>query len=529
MPAAARPQHATARRQRKEPTVPDFLQSLSAVWKRIGLLQRALLLAIALACVGTSLLLTKWAAAPHMRLLYEDLAPEEAAKITEKISDRGIAYTLKNGGSSVYVPEEHVYQLRLDMAREGLPTGSRSGYRILEDVPMGMSPRLEEVNLKRALEEELARTIQMIDGVKLARVHLVQPEETVFGSTSEKTSASVALQLSPGRQLSRATIAAITHLVAGSVTALKSENVTVVDSAGKLLTGRSDDALAAGVGTAMEYKQVLEQNLAAKVEDMLAAVLGPGRASVKVNAELDMTKTNSLTESYDPEQKVTQKEEITSESKTEPATGEEGSPTPGSEKSETIKTDYALTKTVKEITELPGQITSLSVSAVVDLSSPAETTAEGEQAAAAAGNEQSATAEQAGVMMSIEDIQALIKNALGLRETDSLEVRSARFYRPAQPPIEKQGNWRFYIDIARHGSLGILAVCALLVLKIFAGAKKKAEQAGEKALPATGKSAGLLPGGGEPAVLRRQIATALKQNPAQARQLFASWLAEDQE
>lgn len=507
--------------------MPSFVQSIRATWQRISLIQRALLVAIFLACAITGLLLTKWASVADMRMLYQGLAPDEAAKITEKISDQSIPYELRAGGTSIYVPQKHVYQLRLEMAKEGLPTSSQTGYKILEKVPIGMSPRIQQVNLNRALEEELAKTIQMIDGIAFARVHLVRPDETVFGSSSENITASVAIQLKPGYRLAQSSVAAITHLVAGSINTLKPENVTVVDSSGQLLTDSTDDAMTGGAGGVMDYIERVEHNLAKKVEDMLITVLGPGRASVKVSAIIDMTRTSSITESYDPEKKVVKKEEIVSKTKTEGSTAQEqtGQTTPSStEKDETILTDYALTKTVRETLELPGQVTSLSVSAVVDLSAPAETTGE---------DTQDTTAGTGELIMSLQDVEALIKNALGLKETDSLQVRNARFYRPPPPSLEQATNWRFYIDIARHASLGILAICALLVLRMFAGARKKAvEAAPAAALPASTGSMGLLPAGQtstEPAMLRRQIASALKQNPKQVKQLFASWLEEQQE
>lgn len=510
--------------------MPSFVQSIRATWQRISLVQRALLVAIFLACAITGLLLTKWASVADMRMLYQGLAPDEAAKITEKISDQSIPYELRAGGTSIYVPQKHVYQLRLEMAKEGLPTSSQTGYKILEKLPIGMSPRVQQVNLNRALEEELAKTIQIMDGVAFARVHLVRPDETVFGSGSENITASVALQLRPGYRLAQSSVAAITHLVAGSVNTLRPENVTVVDSSGQLLTDSADDAMTGGAGGVMDYIERVEHNLAKKVEDMLITVLGPGRASVKVSAIIDMTRTSSVTESYDPEKKVPRKEEIKSKTKTESSAAQEqtGQTTPSStEKDETILTDFALTKTIKETLELPGQVTSLSVSAVVDLSAPVETTGEeGEET-------QETTAGTGELIMSLQDVEALIKNALGLKETDSLQVRNARFYRPPPPSLEQATNWRFYIDIARHASLGILAICALLVLRIFAGARKKAvEAAAGAALPAGTESMGLLPAGRtstEPAMLRRQIAGALKQNPKQVKQLFASWLEEQQE
>ena len=228
--------------------------NFNAIWQKTTLMQRAMLLAVVIACCISGALLTKWARTPNMRLLYQQLSPEEASKITEKIAEKNIAYELR-GGTSIYVPEESVYQLRLDMAKDGLPVGDQGGYKIFDDEKIGISPFVQSVNLNRALQEELAKTIQMIDGVVYARVHLVRPEQTLFGSQSEKTTASVVLKLKASSNLSQANIAAITHLVAGSVEGLKSENVIVVDSSGRLLSRKSDDGTASAAGTVLEYKR----------------------------------------------------------------------------------------------------------------------------------------------------------------------------------------------------------------------------------------------------------------------------------
>ncbi|MHC4510022.1 MAG: flagellar basal-body MS-ring/collar protein FliF, partial [Planctomycetota bacterium] len=185
--------------------------------------------------------------------LYQELAPEEAAQITEKISEKGIAYQLRSGGTSIYVPKENVYQLRLDMAKEGLPAGEQGGYKIFDNEKIGVSPFVQSVNLKRALQEELAKSIQMVDGVEHARVHIVRSEQTLFTSEAGTTTASVVLRLKPGYRLSALNIAAITHLVSGSVEGLNSENVTVIDSQGHLLSGESDPTMASGAGTVQDY------------------------------------------------------------------------------------------------------------------------------------------------------------------------------------------------------------------------------------------------------------------------------------
>jgi flagellar M-ring protein FliF len=266
--------------------------------------------------------------------------------------------------------------------------------------------------------------------------------------------------------------------------------------------------MARGASTVADYKERVEQNLGAKVEDMLTTVLGPGRATVRVSAVIDMTSVNLVTETYDPTGKVTKKEEIKSNSETK--------------KDETILTEYVVGKKVEQKVALPGEIKSLKVAAVVDLSPDV----------AADANQAEAGTEVAKIMQ-LADVENLIKNALGLEQTDALTVIDARFYRPLESLVDEEAAGGLdYIAIARQASLGIMAVCALLVLKVFSGSKKKtAAAAAAGQLPQAEGAAGLLPaateaGGSETLVLRREIAGALQNNPEQVKQLFAGWLEE---
>ena len=498
----------------------SFFQKIGAIWQKVSIVQRALLIAIVLTFVVVGVLLTNWARRPDMRMLYQQLSPEEASKITEKISEKGIVYELRNGGTSIYVPKEKVYQLRLDMAREGLASGEQGGYKIFDNEKIGVSPFVQSVNLKRALQEELAKSIQMIDGVVHARVHMVTPEQTLFTSEAGNTTASVILRLKPGYRLSALNIAAITNLVSGSVEGLSSDNVTVIDSQGRLLSTQSDSTLASGAGTVQEYRERVEQNLSDKVEEMLETVLGPGRATVRVSAVIDMNSISTVTEKLEPKGVAT-KEEIVSGSETEPGTvSTAGQPAVagGIKKDETIITEYEVGKTVKQELVLPGQIKSLSVAAFVDLSA-----ADANAAPSAGGS---------ALIMELNEVEEIIRNALGLKKTDALKVVNVRFHRPdvASMTDEELTIWPRIMGIARHASLGIMAICALLVLRIFRGAKNKAAQVAPTGQLAGAEGpAGLLPaetGKSEPLVLRKQIASALQSNPAQVKQLFSNWLEE---
>jgi flagellar M-ring protein FliF len=493
----------------------EFFHRIVLIWQRIGLVQRALLVAVLLTAGVIGALLIHWARIPDLRMLYQDLPAAEASKITEKIGAKGIAYELRDGGTTIYVPKEQVYQLRLDLAKEGLPAGEQNGYKLFDDEKLGVSPFVQNINLKRALEDELAKSIQMIDGVAYARVHIVNPEQKLFASDQEQTTASVVLRLKPGYRLSGTNIAAITHLVSGSVKGLKSESVTVIDSEGHLLSGTADPALATGAGTVHDYRERVEQDLGRKAEDMLTSVLGPGRATVRVSVVVDMNSVNTITETYDPTGKVVTKEEITSNSETDAVPAGQKTAAGPTKKDESTTTEYQVGKTVTHQTILPGAIKSLSVAAFVDLTADANAPASGGQPA---------------LIMQVTEVEQIIRMALGLKESDSLKVVNARFHRSVESVSEPEpADWSRYLALARHLSLGLMAVCALIVLRMFSRARGKAAAAVPQPLPPGAGSGGLLPPGGapaEPALIRQQIAQALRQNPEQVRQMFLSWIQE---
>ena len=496
----------------------NFFQKISVVWQNVSLVQRALLIAIVLTLVIVGSLLTVWVRRPEMRVLYSGLEPEEAAKITEKISESDIAYELKNGGTTIYVAREKVAQLRLDMAKEGLPEGGQKGYRIFDNEKIGVSPVVQDMNLKRALQEELAKSIQMLNGVIHCRIHIVSTKQSIFASKTSDTSASVVLRLRAGFRLSASNIAAITHLVAGGVEGLEPDKVTVIDSQGRLLSRTSENEMDQGAGSVADYRERVEQNLAKKAEDMLSAVLGPGRAAVRVRAEINMTSVNTVTET--PIEGVPRREEIksTTETKAGSMSAEDNKVIPGGGKEdETAITEFQPGRTVEQKVELAGEIISLKVAAFVDLS-------------AADTNEADSGGEVAKIM-GLSDVGEIIKNAIGLKSTDLLKVVDVKFNRPLESLADEELSGGLdYIAIAGQASVGIAAICALLVFRMFGGAKKKAAPASGTEQLAEGQGpAGLLPAGtedDEPLMLRKHIAGTLQENPEQAKQLFASWIEE---
>ena len=500
----------------------ELIQNIRQAWARTALVQRVVLVGILALCLGAVALLVNWARRPSLGLLYSQVAPEEAAKIVERITEQGLPYELRNGGTAIYVPQDQVYSLRLSLAGEGLPAGEQGGYRILDDEKIGASPFSQQVNYLRAIEGELAKTIQLIDGVSAARVKIVRPQNSLFADQQGQASASVMLQLRPGRRLGAGAVAAIVHLLAGGVEGLSSEKVVVVDSRGNLLSGESEDTLARKAGTFLDYKSQVEQYLAAKAEDMLAAALGPGRASVRVDATIETASSEQTVETYDPKPVVAREDIVSKSAATVTAAGE-GQESPGNnEKESTTTTEYVTGKTTRRLMEMPGKVSGLSVAALVDLSA----------------------APQQGAKLTLQDAEQIIRGAIGLGEDSRLTVKEAAFYQPPAPEALPQEGWLtkdFLLDIAQRVSLGVLVIGALLALKMMGGARGKtaaeaaaltAAGAGAPALASNGSAGRMLPAGldgSDPERLRAHISQALQENPEEVRRLFMSWAKSEKE
>jgi flagellar M-ring protein FliF len=498
----------------------------------MSLVNRVILLTVLVASGGAIVLLVSWARTPSLALLYSGLAPEEASRIVEKIRDAGTPYELRSGGTSVYVPEDKVYSMRLELAGQGLPAGDQRGYRILDEEKIGTSPFTQRLNFRRAIEGEIAKSIQALEGVTAARVHVVRPENSLFGGQEKASSATVVLKLRPGWRLSPRNIAAVIHLVAGSVESLKPEDVVVVDSAANLLSGNNRDGFSRGIGSFLDFQTQHEEYLAHKVEDMLTQVLGPGRATVRVSCMIDNSSATTTSEVFDPQAKVPTKEETKTKSASGAAAAEATAANGGTTKEETLSTDYAVGRTVKHETVVPGKITSVAVAAFVDLSAPAPA-----DASAAGG-----ATPPAAPNLKAADIETIIRNALGLKETDAIKVVETPFHR-AQPSEaaaaeEASSDTRtFYLDIARQASLGVLVIGALVALKVVSGSRKKggAMPAGALAVGQTG-AIGALPmvaaataGEENPALLKSRITAALQENPEEVKRLFMAWAEGRQE
>ena len=495
------------------------MQNIAEVWQRASLIQRITLLAMLLACVGVIVLTIGWTTRPQMSLLYSGLSTSEAAKIVDKIRDQDVPCELLEGGTTIYVPRDEVYSLRLTMASQGLPSeGGHIGYKILDDQPIGTSPFTQKINYIRAIEGELAKSIELMEGVNSARVHVVRPEVTLFSGDQSPATATVILKVSGGTKLAPTDVGAIVNLVAAGVEGLSPDKVVVVDSRRRLLSGESGSEMAKNVGTLADYKSRVEQELARKAEDLLVAVLGPERVRVRVTADVQRISTDQTVEQIDRGTVV--KETSSSES-----TKAGGASNTGAKKSETIDSTYMPGKTIIRKSDPAGKIKSLSVAAFVDLNVPVDDEEKDEGKDKAQG--------AAAKTMTVKQVEEIIRSALGLTVNDKLTVIDKPFHKPSLADISSDDEGimsaSFLLEMGRRFSLGVLVVGALLLLKTFrGGAAKRSAAGGSAELAGTGSEGKSLPEKElDPEVLRARITTALNESPNEVKQLFASWVEGD--
>ena len=311
-----------------------------------------------LASIGICLVVVfLWSSKPDYVVLFSDLSTEDAAKVHAKLTELKVPYEVT--GTTIKVPSQYVYETRLLLANEGLPKGAHIGYEIFDKTSMGQTDYIQRLNFQRALEGELSRTISSLEAVDFARVHLVIPRPTIFTDKEEKVSASIVVTTSRTTSLSKKNVLAVTHLVASSVEGLEPADVTIIDSSGNLLSSVMESNVAVGLtNSQLEVQQNIERYMENKVSTLLTGVLGPGKAIVRVNAQIDFSQTEKKKELFNPESQVAR-----SENRIEETTSSEGDN--GSTVEKTI-TNFEINKTVEHIIGATGTTHRLSLAVVID-------------------------------------------------------------------------------------------------------------------------------------------------------------------
>jgi len=361
-------------------------------------------------------------------LLFANLPSRDAASVIDWLKGHKIPYRLEDSGRDIMIPADKVYEARIELAGSGLSEGG-VGFEIFDKQSFGMTDFAQKVNYRRALQGELMRTITSLAPVESARIHLALPEKRLFREQQQQATASVIVKLSSGRSLKESQLQGIIHLVAGSVEGLDSENVTVVDSSGKVLSKMNSDEMAGPMTPGMlNYQQTMERRLEIRAQSLLDRALGAGNSLVRVNAEVDFDQREKVEESLDPKGSVVVSEQTsTEEGGTQASIGvpgvvsnlQENAPaaipaTPSTRSDETV--NYELSKIVSKTVQSVGTLKALSVSVLVaDRVTPG-----------AEGAEPTSTPRSSE---EITEIEQMVRSALGINNTrgDLISVVSMPF------------------------------------------------------------------------------------------------------
>ena len=451
--------------------VSGLLESMS----KFGAGRLAAMMAVTLAMMGFFGFVIMRVSQPTMGLLYSDLSSQDASQVIKELDARNIRYEVRPDGSTILIAKSDVPKLRMELAGKGLPSGGGVGYEIFDKGDAFSSTSfVQNINHVRALEGELSRTIRSISRVQAARVHLVLPERKLFERDREPPRASIALKLAG--DLDAGQVRAIRHLAASAVEGLKPERVSIVDEKGRLLAdGAQGDKNLAGLGLE-ERQTAVERKLKSQVEEIVASIVGSGRARVQVQADLDMNRIESRSETFDPESRVARSSQTRTESQVSNEAREGGvsvgNELPGaqgqqpgqqpqqrdaSNKNEEV-VNYEISRTTRNEVLEGGRVKRLSVAVLVDGIYP--------KAASGEPTYQPRPQEE------LERIGQLVRTAIGFDKTrgDQVEIVNLRFAEaPAkldltEPTLMQQLFSFGKDDILRMVELAVIGLLTLIVL-----------------------------------------------------------------
>lgn len=396
----------------------DFLLKLQSqfqkYWQNLNLQQKATVSGLALVILSSLVVGAFYMTKPSYVPLFTNLSPEDASSIVTKLKESKVLFEIADGGKTVRVPQKDVYETRIALAGQGLPQGGSMGFEIFDKSFFGMTEFNQHLNYQRGLQGELERTIRQISSVEQARVHLVLPEKSLYAQQQREPTASVVLKLKPSAQLDKTQVKAIVNLIKTSVEGLKENNISIVDTNGRILSATWEDdgfSFTPEIMTSQyELKKSVERSIKQDLLTMLDTVLGPGKAVVNVNAELDLTKREATAEIYTPTDEnkktgiVRSMQEKSENFKGSGSNGAGGVPgttsnitsVPGYQQSqsgngnssdytkdETV-TNYEINKKVEHSISVPGEVKRLSISVLLDGTYPEATMNSIKQAVASA-------------------------------------------------------------------------------------------------------------------------------------------------
>ncbi|MHB1415599.1 MAG: flagellar basal-body MS-ring/collar protein FliF [Chloroflexota bacterium] len=524
----------------------------SLMWSRLTLGRRV---ALVTAVVGLAIVVVGflgWAQNPEYATLYTNMEEKDAADVVAKLKEAKVPYQLAADGTTVRVPASKVYEVRLQLAAEGLPTGGAVGFELFDRTNLAVTDFAQRLNYQRGLEGELARTIGTLGPVASARVHLVIPQPELYKQKEQEATASVVLGLRPGRELDDKQVRAIANLVAGSVEGLKPSNLTIVDTAGNMLTdGQAEESSLGTLSSGqMEIQRAYERFQASRVQAMLDRVLGPDKATVTVNAVLNWDQVEQNIETYGPDGQPSQLRSLSETRELYPASGttvggipgpssnipsyvgveetqttptptsaDQVTPTPASANQATptpasdsqngdygridVVRNYEISKTVEHVVQAPGSVKRMSVAVVLD---------------------------ELADQSHLEEVSNTISAAVGLDESrgDVISVTSLPFDRSLQAEDTAAAEQAQQMQLYQTIGFAAAAVLAVIFLGLFLRRLSKALAPLPVAMPTTKTTvtmdAPALPEADPSQLAYQRLSSLAKTQPQTIAVVVRSWL-----
>ena len=450
-----------------------LIVQIKEIWQRLKLVQRVTIIGAAVATLALIIVLIIYGTQAEYGVLFSDLKTTDAQTIIEKLKTANVPYKLSGGGTVISVPTERVTELRLQMAAAGVLSGGHVGFDIFDQSNFGATDFAQRVNYQRALEGELARTLEGMDEVETARVHITPSRESIFTEKAQPAKASVVMRVRQNRELSRERTEAVINLIASAVEGLDPKDISVMDTRGRVLTAptRGETGLMGSnsFSSHLESRQRLESDTASRIVTMLEPITGPGHIRADVAAELDFSQVEQTEEKYDPKSAVIRSVQSSQEIRNsvapvggnivgaranDPAARTVPTPIPTpvtagppTDQRTASTTNYEIDKTVKHIVSNGGRLRRLSVSVVVD-----HQMVDGKSTARSAEE--------------LKKIQDLVAAAVGIDNSrgDQIVVQTIPFEQPATDTRAPSLLDR-YRDLVRTGiKYGALIVAALLLV-----------------------------------------------------------------
>ena len=450
------------------------MNPIAELIRQLGPVRLAALAATGIAVLGFFIFLSSRLSTGGMALLYGDLDPQDSGQIIQTLQSKNIPYDIKAGGKQIFVPGDQVLQLRVSLAESGLPGGGSVGYEIFDNNQgIGTTNFVQNINLVRALEGELARTIGAMRNVRGARVHLVMPRRELFSREKQEASASVVLQVQGSSRLNNEQVQAIQHLIAAAVPSMDPQKISVLDDRGQLLARGNGDSTSAAAGTADEMRVGFENRMRQAIIELLERTVGLNRVRAEINAEIDYDRVVENAEIFDPDSQVArstqtvQENENSSENDDQdtvtvqnnlPETEATAAGTGTSAASQVSRTEetvnFEITKTIRNRIKESGQIKRLSVAVLVD--------------GKYVENDDGDKVWQPRAADELAQLETLVKSAVGFNEQrgDSVEIVNMQFVK--LEPLEFDDG-SLFLGISKEefmqlAEILVLAVVGLLVI-----------------------------------------------------------------